>query len=461
MNASSTELIRRRFGNHRPGLQLLDLVDAAIPVTILRVDVLAQERKPLPLLDEFILRFVHEGVSHVDELAALLGLEREQILTAAAGQISDNHIRRTIDGQLSMTPLGMEVARNLAATQPVLMQLPITFDRLLWEAEDYPGSALISKHDAEEQGLQLLPAEKNARMMLSDITVERFNELVAKREGLVRLIEILRVRKIAAQNQHRYMPAQLLIYGDPNGTEVELGLCVEGELRPDHALQLAAIDAVTKLGMSVGQPEPRPTLDPELEKLRVTHEHVEEIKLAAQTYNAAAADAVPPLGNSLNEIPVRSVSVFEHPEFLSQALDSAKRRLLIISPWVKGGVVNTDFIAKLERRLLAGVEVHVGHGIGPDDRDSDEWAIRKLQNLAKRYEGKFHLVRLRNTHAKILIFDDVWINTSFNWLSFKGDPNRTFRMEEGTLVRIPHEVNKAFDQYVETLARDGVSAKEA
>ena len=70
MSLTSAGMIRRRFGDHRPGLQLVSVVDAAVPVTMLRVDVLAQQRKPLPLLDEFILRFVQEGVREIDELAA-------------------------------------------------------------------------------------------------------------------------------------------------------------------------------------------------------------------------------------------------------------------------------------------------------------------------------------------------------------------------------------------------------
>lgn len=47
--------------------------------------------------------------------------------------------------------------------------------------------------------------------------------------------------------------------------------------------------------------------------------------------------------------------------------------------------MNTNFIAALERRLRAGVEVHIGHGIGNDDSGSDEFALRKLENLANRF----------------------------------------------------------------------------
>jgi len=123
-----------------------------------------------------------------------------------------------------------------------------------------------------------------------------------------------------------------------------------------------------------------------------------------------------------------------------------KTRLLIIAPWVKKSVVNTDFLAKLKQRLRAGVEVTIAHGYGDDDSGSDEQALRRLGNLASRF-SRFTFVRVRNTHAKILIYDETWISTSFNWLSFRGDSDRTYRMEEGTLVNIPARVDKEYEQY--------------
>jgi hypothetical protein len=145
---------------------------------------------------------------------------------------------------------------------------------------------------------------------------------------------------------------------------------------------------------------------------------------------------------------VRGVGVFEHRLLLEQALNTARRRLLLISPWVKLGVVDTAFIGRLEQRLRAGCVVHLAHGYGDDDSGSDSKALDRLANLQRRYKDTFHLVRLSNTHAKILIFDDTWISTSFNWLSFRGDPDRTYRMEEGTLVRIPEEVTSQYNRYL-------------
>ena len=95
------------------------------------------------------------------------------------------------------------------------------------------------------------------------------------------------------------------------------------------------------------------------------------------------------------------------------------------------------------QRLRTGVEVTIAHGYGPTDNGSDESALNRLSNLAARYD-KFTCARVKNTHAKILIYDETWISTSFNWLSFRGDSDRTYRMEEGTLVSIPARVDKEF-----------------
>lgn len=91
--------------------------------------------------------------------------------------------------------------------------------------------------------------------------------------------------------------------------------------------------------------------------------------------------------------------------------------------------------------------VTIAHGYGTDDSGSDKLALTKLRSLAYRFDN-FTLARLGNTHAKILIFDGHWVNTSFNWLSFRGDPDRTYRMEEGTMVSIQSRVDQEYEKYL-------------
>ena len=76
----------------------------------------------------------------------------------------------------------------------------------------------------------------------------------------------------------------------------------------------------------------------------------------------------------------------------------------------------------------------IGWGFGTD-RESEKSknhssALRRLQKLTNHYKN-FNFVKLDESHAKVLIYDDTYIATSFNWLSFKGDKNLTYRTEIG------------------------------
>lgn len=56
------------------------------------------------------------------------------------------------------------------------------------------------------------------------------------------------------------------------------------------------------------------------------------------------------------------------------------------------------------------------------------------------------MVNLGNTHEKVLLVDGKYVViTSFNWLSFKGDPNRGFRQETGLYTIDKDTINKTLD----------------
>jgi hypothetical protein len=146
------------------------------------------------------------------------------------------------------------------------------------------------------------------------------------------------------------------------------------------------------------------------------------------------------------------VTVFEHTTILDNALNFAKNRLMIFSPWIKGGVVNRSFLRKLETLLIRGVEVYIVYGIG-EAEDNSQWCLDKLCELSSRFPA-FQFYRHQNTHAKAFIVDDCVIQTSFNWLSFAGDENRTYRMEEGMKYIGATVADPWFDAYSKLLEHE-------
>jgi phosphatidylserine/phosphatidylglycerophosphate/cardiolipin synthase-like enzyme len=120
---------------------------------------------------------------------------------------------------------------------------------------------------------------------------------------------------------------------------------------------------------------------------------------------------------------------------------------MIISPWIRSSVVNKDFISKLEALLRNRVDVYIGYGIG--DGRVDPSAVAKLKRLSERYK-EFRFKDFGNTHAKLLLCDREFVCLgSFNWLSFRGDPNSTFRDEQSLLTSIVDVIDSKFNEQLQ------------
>ncbi len=167
---------------------------------------------------------------------------------------------------------------------------------------------------------------------------------------------------------------------------------------------------------------------------------------------SAAEESLAKTENALKSDSVRPLPVYEHPPLLSYALQNSKSRLLIISPWIRKAVVDREFMAQLLKLVEAGVAVHIGYGLGEDDRGArpeDKKVESELSELARSHKN-FAFHRLGDTHAKVLILDqEFFVISSFNWLSFRGDQNRTFREEWGTYVGVPGKVDDFYKKMLE------------
>lgn len=440
-----------RFQGGRPGWDLVAIVDAAIPVTLVTADVLAQDRKKLPPLDEFVLRFLAADVTTTDELTGFLGLPEAIVAEAVAGQFSSDNVAyrfHPVRGKtLELTSRGRLTARELASVSPVNVELPLIFDRLLWRIRPYDDSQTLSRSDAQRDNILVLPELRQQKVASTDISASEINAILRSDGATER--EVLVVKSVRQRPAKRLMAAKVMVYADVAREEVQLAVVVDDELSQDHEMALLSLGGAARLGIKAEHAEPRPVLAAELERVRVPLTEVTRQQAEALS-GVHIGEAVSPVEGT----EVRGIGVFEHPALLDEALTQASRRILVVSPWIRRNVVNTTFLGKLEQRLRRNVKVHIAYGIDPEEPECHEDAVRKLANLAGRYPEQFTFTRLRRTHAKVLIFDDVWITTSFNWLSFQGSADRTYRMEEGTLVRSKELVDEHYEHYLTVIAQN-------
>lgn len=271
--------------------------------------------------------------------------------------------------------------------------------------------------------------------------------------------------------------------------EIYVQFAIDGRVSEEHDLAFAKAEGLRKLGIVGSLQEVDPVVDAllgeELIKQRADDAEVEAIRRTTENFRVqlssleeqaesasvekreqlvdlatGVAKRLDDAEVTLKRIPVRVLEVHEHAPLLVDALNTAQEQLLIISPWIRAAVVNDRFIKSVRRLLESDVAVVIGYGIddGKSVSERDRAVEKKLQSLAAEFEN-FSFIRLGDTHAKVLIVDHSYaVVTSFNWLSFRGDPNRPFRDERGTLIAIEEEVKRLRSDYMDRVNAAGTQS---
>jgi hypothetical protein len=341
----------------------------------------------------------------------------------------------------------------------------------------------------KDTGSQQVPVRLKRRPDAAEIDAATVNTVLKELPTTRREetdLDVLQVLNVGTRT--KYLPALMLVFVADDQSAIRASFIVDAHHSSEHDQAFADIDGLKRLGISLADPqsinEDRPALSDELEALRPESDQVEELikqynRTATALHTAVAKADVAEVADSVfrhdqstrqqlaererevqvlrqeleslqaqrDSLPLRPISTFEHRMLLEDALDRTQKRLLLISPWINSEVVDREFASSLERLARSGVIIHIGYGIGPNDRkDLDKPALERLSKLASRYRN-FTFNELGYTHAKILIWDNSLVVTSFNWLSFKGDRNRAYRQEEGTLILDAKYVEQEYLRY--------------
>ncbi|MGK0714824.1 hypothetical protein ACR5KS_01960 [Leucobacter sp. W1153] len=404
--------LAERFGNARPGRQLIAIEDAALPVTALRVLVTAQEEKPLPLLEEFILRSVYSGITNTIAIADFLGLSSEQLEDAIVSQVQNgNLIYEVQNEQVKLAAQGRIAAVELMAIRPVEQEIPACFDRSIWRVTEYRENDLVTKKGATEHGMLLIPASQTSRIDVEDLKLPDLEQLVSKGRGRRRrlqLLSLLRSRVV----KHRYLPVKLLLFCDEVQDEPEILIVVNGDESFLHQQALVESGGGSALGMKLNRVSGKERL----------------------VFEGRA------------NVECDKITTFEHLRYLRVALAESTSRVVIISPQMRRSVVNSQFLVDLEQRLKKGVSVTIGFGPSDDLSGSSRIAETKLQELTRRYSN-FHLLSIEDASTRVLLFDDTYIVSEFDWLSFRGDVARSYKVCEGLVVQGAEAANQVYEAY--------------
>ncbi len=450
---SDTEELAERYADFKPGFRLLAVEEAAIPVFSITASVLLQQRKPIVPINEYVLRCIHQGINDPKQISDFLGLETESLDKSITKLWQSDLIEvSNVNGSINLrlTSEGNTSLDELAELVPVAQDIWFTFNRLNWKAVPVSTNKLLDQKSVDSGDyVKVKPLKKN-RPGVVDFPTKELNLAVKASMGIeMSDVDILVVKGVE-QIDTKFQFCYLLVYESTNRGDHVVEVVIEGRINEEMGTTIDNLGGTAFLGMKFETPaiEVKGEIEfinsaiSKINKPIVSLDDVTALrrKLAEPVESSPAIESADSHKNpqktssqGLSELAIRFIDTYEHRPYMNQAIVEAKRRLLITSPWVKSSVVQGDLMMALESAAKKGVMIHIGYGITPDAEDCHPWAIDKLNKLATNYKNVV-VTCLGSTHAKILIWDDNSISGSFNWLSFRGDDDRTYRQEHSVLV---------------------------
>lgn len=483
------EAVARRHASLR-GADLVSYKEVGLPLWELPLTCLTLATRDLPVLHEFVLRTVRAGLTTLPDITAFLGLDR-QITTVIAAELSSNDSLTlsadSLPGEVAfeLTAKGERLVTELKQSVPEERTITVYFDGITRAFAAVGNTPLDAPMDLRKLGLEEMPAFPDEPPTAEDLSVDDLQKFLDSiRAGSDAPRSILAITHIEGRRKRYFMRAVALVYEQGSPDDVEVEFAIDGRLSSDHARAFAAAEGKRKLGIirslretadetwsRVVPAEVLAKVTPS-EEVGAIRRASDSLRQISQDLKAEVAVAAPgperevleeqiadaearaaEADSALADLPVRPLEVFEHPQILRDSFSEASSRLLIVSPWVRAGVVDQAFLERLSETLARGVEVFIGYGSGQDDQAQpvDRTAVDLLHQLAAD-STNLTVGRLGDTHAKVLAVDEKFIVvTSFNWLSFRGDPNRPFRDERGMMVRVIDTVNEVAGSLIERI----------
>lgn len=479
----SLEQILEQTAHARSGYDLVSFKEAGLPVYVLKLLILVLERKALSPIEEAVLKAVRAGLYAPNSIFEFLGLPRS-VLTPVLASLNTaeliNYSRSAADADAKVTlgAKGRLALAEAATVKPQERVVPVCFDALTKKLLFIAPEQLDRSRDMRQLGYFQVPTGSSKRPEVEDIPLQDFDKILQRQSVSSEPTgTLLAVRRIERRELHFLRCVMLFYKSHAQPPQVEVAFWRDDGPAMEHEIRFQAIGGPDLVGARLLMTETAASPEVLLPEVvaTVTREEGPTPVAPAQPGHApikGAPDAAAKTPAVSEVETMQTLLCHEHPPYLKKALLSAKRRLVIVSPWIRDSVIDWPFIASLEALLKSGVEVYIGYGIekadgngkrnaAKDKPDITPRAETDLRELAKRYKN-FHFVHVGNTHRKSLVCDDQFaVVTSFNWLSYKGDSQGSPRDERGIVFRKKHHVERLVAEELELLGKGYAGASRA
>lgn len=455
--------------NSIPNSTLVKYYEAGIPQWHIEAILTMLKSKKLSVLQEFILKFISSGIDDISDICKFLGVNRTAINNAVAVLQKNSLI--TVDifySKLKLTDKGEKDLKEAATIIPEDIEYALYVDGLLGNVY-LDTRKLYTPKELRSFGIKSIntTVEKPTLDSLTYEEVKRAINLFKKNHAYERdklegnlqeiscitktYVEYKKVNVLVFMNKSEDIEFQVFD-GTTRNDDYSIAIQKQynnnsrvldfdsndiSEVKEDNSLISVLPKEIIESAKSFSYKDS--TLVREISNLTTQLDAIKNDDDGNdEQQKESATEKIRFLEKKIEEMKNerkssdRILSTYDHRPLLLDALENAQNTVVILSPWIKSGGLNNEILGCIEKALQRNTRVIIGYGISKKE-DSDRWILKRLADIQKKKHGnKLLLVKLSNTHEKVLIKDNEYmVITSFNWLSFKGDPNKGFRQETG------------------------------
>ena len=467
--------IRKNYSN--PEAIVLDYKPVGYPFYVLRLDLTYLANRELQLLEEFVLKCITNGLVKPKEISSFLGMENYQIEKILSELISRDLVKK--EENLELTKVGLDALEQQTVLAPISEtqtfyldalngKLTNSFSLKIFDSKIHQNSAInkIIKKPRKGHMEDLVDYYPDIEKLLQNSDPNNPN--------LIELVQVNNIENVYSQ-WHELL---LVLYkSNPGDREIEYEIFSRGSIQVKYRNTIEELYAEGKKILepifqqmeqdqlaenvgNVGNDVIFSIKDDDVqtvEKLTTKLNSLDDPDNFIETKNNSLKQEKQKLQKELKQVQNQTrisevIHTYQIRESLLKALTKAKNRLMIISPWIKSNVVDQEFLSTLETALKRKVKVHIIYGIKGSNSQNDDKSIKQLENLKANYKN-LEFDKTKNTHRKQIICDDKFaIVTSFNFLSFRADPNLTYRDELGVILRDKQTIEDLFNSGINLIS---------
>jgi hypothetical protein len=382
------EDVARRF-ERRPGYDLIDYAEVALPLYRLNIDSVTMVHRDIAPIKEFVMRSIAARLQNSDAITGFLGLDIATVEATIDQLLEEKYATNHDNSVFELTERGVEILAKAKESSPQDEMLVFLYDRLLLKPVRLAPEQLMTPAQIDSQRtieIRPYPAEGPN---INDIPLPEVLQVLQAQVGGHAAFgrDLLRLKRIVRRIRF-YRPGVALVYKKIHSSEIQIAFIVDEARQETLEHAFAERGGPKKMGFiksideSSTNAELRRYLGADVLNLVPDSSEFDEKRLAvsiarlkhqaalgraersgnqktpdmAETIEAAAGS----LGQAekqLQSFPARPVSPYELPELLNQALENCERRLVISSRTVDRSIVDSTFLKRLEHVLQRGVRV--------------------------------------------------------------------------------------------------------